>query len=653
MILLIVALITRFPARAFDDTKDKNPLLALVLSLPILFVTYYYVLGIEKVYYLLVRHKDGFDRLLLAFFLVFNVMLSYWIAYALIPLKKEVSRKKLIRTFVLFASLFFLYVLYLPVDSFVGNIDNFDFSCKEFIWYYVAFFISVTVITSLAFLKLGKKIQGYVYRSVLALLIASFVQYMFMNKKLPYLDMTSEGSHWGIVTHLINISVWIAIFVLVFLMPKFLKKKFAKVSTVISGLIFAFHLVSLIIVLIMAPAKVYGEKIKYYYDGSEQYQLSTKENVVVVVLDAYDNSDLMAHYNEDPSMFSSLKDFTMYTNTVSRFDSTVTSVNQFAGGCEFNTEYSIKDWLDHGWNSDNTVNFYKAMHDNGYKCNAYNFELPYLEYAYGKFDNIKSYDKPRELKVVQFRVNAFLDDFEKLAIYKCIPYFGKTLLASTFDETTFHFYAWYDESTTMNYYNNEFLENLDYTLTDDKVFLYNHLYGVHEPCDYEVEDARCFEIMDEVIKELKDKGVYDNSTVIFMSDHGKHRSGDETTGSSPIFMIKRTGETGDEISFNAAPISLDDFMGTVALCAGLDDPSQYGTSIYDFDEDSERTRIVYEKWYVPNLPAVFSAGHLSYMSKFNAFVKFEVKSNVSDIKGIDPLKDKEGLEILPMKEYFG
>ncbi len=653
MILLIVALITRFPARAFDDTKDKNPLLALALTLPFLFVTYYYVLGIEKVYYLLVRHKDGFDRLLLAFFLVFNVMLSYWIAYALIPLKKEISRKKLIRTFVLFASLFFLYVLYLPVDSFVGNIDNFDFSCKEFIWYYVAFFISVTVITSLAFLKLGKKIQGYVYRSVLALLIASFVQYMFMNKKLPYLDMTSEGSHWGIVTHLINISVWIAIFVLVFLMPKFLKKKFAKVSTVISGLIFAFHLVSLIIVLIMAPAKVYGEKIKYYYDGSEQYQLSNKENVVVVVLDAYDNSDLMAHYNEDPSMFSSLKDFTMYTNTVSRFDSTVTSVNQFAGGCEFDTEYSIKDWLDHGWNSDNTVNFYKAMHDNGYKCNAYNFELPYLEYAYGKFDNIKSYDKPRELKVVQFRVNAFLDDFEKLAIYKCIPYFGKTLLATTFDETTFHFYAWYDESTTMNYYNNEFLENLDYTLTDDKVFLYNHLYGVHEPCDYEVEDARCFEIIDEVIKELKDKGVYDNSTVIFMSDHGKHRSGDETIGSSPIFMIKRTGETGDEISFNAAPISLDDFMGTVALCAGLDDPSQYGTSIYDFDEDSERTRIVYEKWYVPDLPAVFSAGHLSYMSKFNAFVKFEVKSNVSDIKGIDPLKDKEGLEILPMKEYFG
>ena len=654
VILAVVALITRFPAKSFSEYKKKNHFLAALVAAAILFVNYYYVLGIEKVYYYLYRHSDPFDYVLIGLFFIFNVILSYWIAFSMIPSKGSVSKKKMIRTLILFGSLFFLFVLYLPLDSFIGNIDNFDFSVKEFALYLVGYFISLTIISSLVFLKLGKKVQGIVYRIVLAVLLASFVQYMFMNKKLPYLDMTAEGSHWDILTLSINIAVWVLIFVAVFLLPKFTKKKFAKISTALAGLILAFHVVSLIILLIFAPSIVYGEKIQYFFDGSNQYTLSSKNNVIVIVLDAYDNSDLKTHYENNPELFSNLNDFTVYTNTTSRFDSTVTSVNQFAGGCDFNTEYSIKEWLDSGWNSDNTKKFYSAMHEAGYECNAYNFELPYLEYAYGKFDNIVSYDEPKELKVAQFRVNAFLDDFGKLALYRCAPYIGKTALATTFDEMTFHFYAWYSETTTMNYYNSDYLDNLDIKITNDNnVFLYNHLYGVHEPCDFEVEDAKCYQIIDSVIAQLKEKGIYDNSTIIFMSDHGKHRVEDVAIDSSPIFIIKKAGETSDSITFNNAPISLDDFMGTVATCAGLDDPTQYGTSIYDFDDDTQRDRVVYEKWYVPDLPAVYSAGHLSYMSKFNAFVRFNIKSNVSEIKDIDPLKEEEGIEILPMKEYFG
>jgi len=163
----------------------------------------------------------------------------------------------------------------------------------------------------------------------------------------------------------------------------------------------------------------------------------------------------------------------------------------------------------------------------------------------------------------------------------------------------------------------------------------------------------CYEIAYNLVAQFKELGIYDDSTIIFMSDHGAHRDRVLSNGSSPIFIVKQPGESHDSIQFNNAPVSLEDFMGTIAVNAGLSDPGQYGTSVYDFKEGDERVRYTYERLYDKRLPVVYTKGYMTYMVKFNAYAKYVVTDTVDDNIGINPLNSDSHIEILPMKEYFG
>lgn len=654
LMIAVLALITSFPAEVFNkEIKKEHKITALILSVPLLFIFFFYITGIKDPVTLFVNKVFGpLQTAIFICAMAADLILAYWIGLVLSFSLYGKFKKRLFGMGAVIAALTFITVIYLPLDSYIANIENFEFTCVNFIFYYFLFFLSLAVVMTLVLVRVKDKRYLILYKALLAIVIGSFVQYMFLNKHLPYLGLTNKLMVWDVPVLMINTLVWIVIFVAVFLAPKLLKDKFEKTGNAVSVIIFSYHVVSLILMFVLAPSSVFTSKVQYYFDSSQQYTVSSNNNVIVIVFDAYDNKDMVNLANTDQHKFDQLKDFTMYTNTASMFDSTVTSVNQFCGGCDYNPDYDLEEWLGSGWNSDRTIDFYDSMHKAGYKCNAYNFEISMLEFADGKFDNLVKYDKPIERKVEVFDLNKFYEDFQKLSLYRSMPYLVKNLVSLTLDRNAFHFYVSYSLNDTSIYNNSAYLANQKYETIDDNVFMFNHLSGVHAPCDYVPEQEYCFQIMYNLIAQFQEMGIYDNSTIIFMSDHGSHRDGSESAGSSPIFIIKEPGISKDSITLNDSPIYLSDFIGTVAVNAGLNDPEQYGSSVYDFSEGDQRERIVYERLYDESLPIVYSKGHLSYRLKYNAFAKYVITGRVSDIEGINPFED-DSIEIIPMKECFG
>lgn len=575
---------------------------------------------------------------------------GFWFYYSVLPDITPNFKKRLVFSFLAIAALTVIVLIYVPFESYIQNIESFEFDCWNFSDYYLYVFVTATVFFALLLNTLKAKYYWVVYKLIIAFDICIFAQYSFMNKHLSLLGVANDNSSSMFIT-ITNLLVWIVIFVAVFMAPKLLKDKWPKVYRALSAVILVYHIVAFAIVCIMAPSNAFTTTIEYYTDTSGQFTLSSNENVIVVVFDAFDNKYVNDLVDSNPEYFDGLEDFTVFTNTTSVYDSTVTSMNQMFGGCEFDNTKTLEQWLDSGWNSDSTVEFYAQMHEKGYECNAYNFELPLKEYAYGKIDNFKKYDAPQEVRPAYFNINKFVDDINLLTAYRVMPYIVKNLI--TFEADAFKYYSTYPMSDLASFSNSQYIESMNYEYVDTNIMNVNHISGLHSPCIVSDEIDNCFLIMKNIVAELKAKGCYDNSTIIFMSDHGWHNEDASTDGwgATPMLFVKPLGASNEDTVFSSAPVSTTDIMGTIADCVDLNDASSIGSSVYDYDESSVRTRYFYDRVRAPELPDVYSAGKLSYIVKYNAFAKYEIEGDSDIMYGVDPFAN--GNDIVPMREYFG
>lgn len=88
-------------------------------------------------------------------------------------------------------------------------------------------------------------------------------------------------------------------------------------------------------------------------------------------------------------------------------------------------------------------------------------------------------------------------------------------------------------------------------------FRFYHLGLFH--IDFDINNAiKSLHIVDEYCKQLKDKGIYDNSTIIVTADHPVAHNGDY----SILFLIKPQKAEGN-MQISHTPVSQTEFIGTV------------------------------------------------------------------------------------------
>ena len=309
--------------------------------------------------------------------------------------------------------------------------------------------------------------------------------------------------------------------------------------------------------------------ISYDYTllGNEQFYAGEDGNIIVIILDTYSNSFFNRQLAENDTATEGLEDFTYYDNYDCCFVGTYPSIVMMLTGYEYSNKVTIGQWFSDAWKSDRNVSFFKTMKEKGYDSYMYSVA-------------------PTNCGLKSEAIGLFAN------YVKNSDYTGKVVAQKVSQD--FHVEVKKNGVTTC----------------PGKRFIIQHLYGLHTPYDVDENGEKkngsnlfaaasgWLTITKSYLEALKEAGVYDNSTIIITADHGPKK----VDQIQPIFLIKRAGETHDEMQETNAPVSHREFQSTILLCAGVEKEELPTQTIYDFEEDEDRERTIYINRHLDRYP---------------------------------------------------
>lgn len=468
-----------------------------------------------------------------------------------------------------------------PITVQKNNLVEYSFSvCDTCVAAILPLVLSV-LISSLIISMLGEKIRKFVSSFFGIFYVLGYLQFNFMNGYLGLLN--GEGFH--LKKHLIvggvNLAIWLMLFAAFLLFYNISKReKLCRYIVLFASLA---QLVTFIITISLNFNDNFSRRfMAYTYEN--RFDVAKNQNVILFCFDAVDNS-FLKKLCEEGYDFSDFSDFTMYDNTCSVFDVTDLSMAQIATASNFelNNNYPL---------------FYEKMKDNNFNIRFYNYDGTYevpIEYY---VDNYMETD-PDHVSVTYSGI--IIENF-KLAMYLLAPYIVKEYI--NVDRLDFNSQVYFGKVLENNYLNQAYMNNLILNINDqyENSFIYDHVNGAHQPCgDFMDATRECMDIAREYVGQLKKLGVYDDATIIFISDHGIHDDSDYEhypTAGTPVFLIKGRGEKHDKMVRSNAPIYHTDILSTILTnvgCYDEEDYSLFGPSIYYFHDGDVRERIWYNR----------------------------------------------------------
>jgi len=159
-----------------------------------------------------------------------------------------------------------------------------------------------------------------------------------------------------------------------------------------------------------------------------------------------------------------------------------------------------------------------------------------------------------------------------------------------------------------SYYANLSANGLSISDDETKAFIYLHLQGPHPPLNMDeniqyVEESTLiqqtkgsFRIVFEYLRMLKELGLYDDSVIVIMGDHGNYLGNELTRPARTGLMVKPAGSAGEPIGMSHAPVSPDQLHAT--LMEGLFGSSEgFGDTFFDVNEGDDVIReYVINRW---------------------------------------------------------
>ncbi len=539
--------------------------------------------------YLMVKHHT-IGRLSVGA-LVFSVILLMLGAVFSKVDKKYNCPNKFLPTFLVTAALCFTVNIYIPTDLFLNNRADFPFALQDMLAIPIVYSIVISFTTAINLCLVGELINKICRSLMLGLLLCIFVQNTFLNSSLPV--MLGDETDWSKYTaqKIISGIVWAMILTAAVSLPFVLRRKRGQVSAamnVIPVVLSAYELLVLMILCISVGSDAFRYQLTKL-SSNYQFSVSQDKNIMIFVLDEADNAVFDELYQNSPERFQILKDFTYYDNYCTLYDSTNFSLPQIITGTDELPESNISDWYDKAFDCDQYHTFYSTLHDNDYLTCIYGDFMHNNEYERldGVADNMKVLDS-KDITVYSKTIFTVMSKFSK---YKYMPFIAKPSFEPSSSEVSqcVHF------SHDSVFVNSEFISKCQLSLLDQgkNMFAIQHLNGIHEPIETSTrltEADLCLDLLNKYFSELKRLGAYDNSLIIITGDHGLHFD-----SAMPVFYIKEPNRVADELTFDHSPIYIKDLFSTCLINAGLYNESEhrqlFGSSIYDFNEQSSRSRL--------------------------------------------------------------
>ena len=445
-------------------------------------------------------------------------------------------------------------------------------------YYYLAAFVALFLLTSiLLIMRIDEKSADAAMLLLWGVFVASYIQMLFLNGDM--VQVTGDSTWYG--ARPVNLLIWVAIAILPICLRLIFRARkkvfhYEKALIFTAVLITGMQIAGLVSSAMSAdlPAGFETDTKALSYEPTTHY--SPEENLCVFILDRLDVKFMLEALEKYPELYDMLDGFTLYTNNVSEYQGTFPSVptmlTQYYGweGKTY-SEYWEEAWAQH------TV--IDTLRENGFTTNLLIDRLS----TYGNIEQLR--DKTDNIIDVRIKASplGLLSAVGRLSFGRFMPYMYKNAFLDYLDPAFGNaFFSFPDPSaqqpavsftSDLDFY--RYIKQTDFSAdSGKKTFSFIHLNCAHADMDLEVAtkgyhyNARkddilwggniidstraCFEIVNLYCEKMKEIGVYDNTTIILIADHGAGFIVDTPTSS---LLIKTRDTTGALLTDNEFELS--------------------------------------------------------------------------------------------------
>lgn len=570
-------------------------------------------------------------------------------------MRKAIQNGEFIKTWVSVFLLIFMILIFGPTEVFFGNYTELNFVYGEFGWVFMLAGVGISLVLALLLMLLPSRFRDFIVALLWGISIAGYIQIMFLNKQLQLIGLNADGPNATTQQIVMNAVLWGAIMifaiVLALFKPIFGKKVILWSSVVLLGM----QLVGMVSLFVGADKRAFQyEDEELCLDMNGQLTVSAEDNLIIILFDNCANQWLAEARGAFPNMLDCMRDFTYYNNADCNYYGTYPSVAHILTGNPVDVSLTTNEYLAQSWDNDRTNSFYDLLKENKYKVNLYLSQPEVIvgtnsmEILTDKVDNITNKGDQRDIyykllykTMIQMSCYRFAPVGLKPEFYVSNEQYAG-IVSYPGNEMAYSNYAFYDKLLT------------DGITVDDSgnYFVYNHLNGSHEfvndeACHYNPNVDRnqticgMFVLLDEYLRQLQELGVYDNSTIIVMTDHGAGFN------AQPIFFVKEKNVHQDKMVESNAPISFDELLPTFVQAIG-EDPEDFGDTIYIHEDGEWRERVFYDRALSNQYDVVHRYDGLANGSA-NVYTKY---TYTGDYWYLRSEIEKGAFEELPMADSF-
>lgn len=503
--------------------------------------------------------------------------------------KKSARSQRLASNIILCFFAAFNILFFTPMDIFFSNAPDIAFPLRPLMVFMgLVTFVAFAVMFLVCHFTKGK--ANNIIRSIIfGTSMAFYIQANFLAINMGVLN----GSQYemSIPKAALSCIIWIIILAVPFFILIKFPKLFDNVTSYIPAALILIQALTLIISAYINIYKYDNDTIVEIFESDTRWvctatdleTYSKNKNLIIILADEYDSFCFDNAVKDAPDSVSEFDGFTYYTNTIGKFNLTPPAVS-YITTAELQPSYTNLKFYDTISENFNVKFYYDAINPPAHVISRYSNNLLSKKVS---FDDIFGY----------------ADGVYKISFFRCMPEVAKPLFQSSGNiandldsklmdkvkingETQFR-------SDNLDFYN---LMPRELKFTDENVFKYIYLFGLHDPrnvtgdleretqinISVDEEAVAVNRVVNEYLKILKENGAYDNSEIIFLADHGHHDG-----KKYPLLMYKPANQTEKGIKVSNAPISHDDLYPTLIKLAGGEPEAR---TIFDIGENEERVR---------------------------------------------------------------
>ena len=458
----------------------------------------------------------------------------------------------------------FMLFIYEPILTYSTNIDDFWFDFKlmlpNILLYSIILFGALYIFYTIIYIidKICFK-KEKIYKALIIIswiiFMCTYIQGNYLIGNLPALD--GETIAWGnfVKENIISLCILIVLIILEIIALKKLKyKKTIKINTYIVLAVFVMLLVSF--TSILCTPGLFKEKTVVTATYNNIERVSSDKNFFIFLTDAVSSTIFNDVLNESTEYSDMFNDFTYFKNVSGGYPLTKPSIPLILTGKWYKNEEEYTKYYDKAFEESK---LFKTLEEKEYTMNLYEQEIYCSEENAKRFDNAS---------INSFKINKvnFYKQLTKYVLFKYLPYPLKEysqIETVDFEKCKYNTkgisaYSWKNDKVYKKLKNKQTIVD-----ANNKYFKFYHLEGGHSPFNYdenlnripeeqgsyETDLKALLKVINEFLNTLKQSGVYDNSVIIVMADHG---TGNGIERANPILYIKGINEHHEMITSEKA-----------------------------------------------------------------------------------------------------